>query len=74
MTTDHVVPRTLGGEDSWENLVCACVRCNNGKGNRTPEQARMKLLRQPRRPDYFSFVYCHTSLPNQKWRPYLFLG
>ena len=73
MTTDHVVPKTLSGEDSWENLVCACVRCNNTKGNRTPEQAHLHLVRRPRRPDYFTFVYCFTSIANEKWRPYLFL-
>ncbi|RPH95902.1 MAG: HNH endonuclease, partial [Calditrichaeota bacterium] len=34
LTIDHVLPRTRGGDDSWENLVCACVNCNNKKGDR----------------------------------------
>lgn len=50
LTLDHVVPRSLGGGSSWENLVCACVACNSRKGGRTPYQARMKLLRKPYKP------------------------
>lgn len=50
LSIDHVVPRTQGGGDSWENLVCACVKCNAKKGGRTPSQARMALIRQPVRP------------------------
>jgi len=47
LSIDHVNPRSQGGGDSWENLVCACIRCNARKGGRTPEQARMKLVRRP---------------------------
>jgi 5-methylcytosine-specific restriction endonuclease McrA len=50
LTLDHVVPRTQGGGDTWENLVCACVPCNARKGGRTPEQARVKLVRRPVKP------------------------
>ncbi|GAB4544460.1 MAG: HNH endonuclease [Phycisphaerales bacterium] len=50
LSIDHVEPRSQGGPDTWENLVCACVRCNAKKGGRTPAQARMSLIRQPRRP------------------------
>ncbi|MEM1165300.1 MAG: HNH endonuclease [Planctomycetota bacterium] len=50
LSIDHVVPRSQGGPDSWENLVCSCVRCNSRKGGRTPEQARMKLIRKPKEP------------------------
>ena len=50
LTVDHVMPRSRGGEDSWENLVAACLSCNNRKGDRTPEEARMPLLRAPRAP------------------------
>jgi 5-methylcytosine-specific restriction endonuclease McrA len=48
LTLDHVIPRSRGGETTWENLVASCNPCNNRKGNRTPEEAGMKLLRQPR--------------------------
>ncbi len=46
-TLDHIVPQSLGGPDTWENLVNCCVFCNQRKGGRTPEQARMKLLVRP---------------------------
>jgi len=73
MTTDHVIPKKLGGKDSWENLVCACVRCNNRKGNRIPEDAGMGLLRQPKRPHFFTFVHGFISIPDDRWKQYLFL-
>lgn len=50
LSIDHVTPRSQGGGDTWENLVCACVRCNARKGGRTPAQARLKLVRPPMRP------------------------
>lgn len=48
LTLDHVIPRSRAGESSWENLVACCHPCNNRKGNRTPEEAGMKLSRAPR--------------------------
>jgi len=50
LSIDHVNPRSQGGPDTWENLVCACVRCNARKGGRTPAQAHMKLIKKPVRP------------------------
>ncbi|MHC4220155.1 MAG: HNH endonuclease [Planctomycetota bacterium] len=50
LTVDHVVPRVAGGQHSWTNLVCACVRCNARKGGRTPQQASMHLVRKPVKP------------------------
>ncbi len=50
LSIDHIVPRTQGGKDSWTNLVCSCVRCNARKGGRTPDQAHMKLIRNPSQP------------------------
>lgn len=49
-TLDHVLPLCQGGESTWDNLVCCCTSCNQRKGNRTPEQAHMKLLRRPFQP------------------------
>lgn len=42
-TIDHILPRSQGGDTTWNNTVASCFRCNNRKGNRTPEQANMKL-------------------------------
>jgi len=50
LSIDHVKPRAQGGGESWENLVCACIRCNARKGGRTPEQAHVALIRKPERP------------------------
>lgn len=50
LSIDHVVPRMAGGGDTWDNLVCSCIRCNAKKGGRTPDQASMKLYRKPERP------------------------
>ena len=52
LTIDHVLPRSRGGYDTWENLVLACVQCNMKKGNRTPEEARMRLMRKPVKPHW----------------------
>lgn len=49
-TIDHILPRSRGGIDSWENLVACCLRCNNVKGDRTPQEMGWRLRRQPRAP------------------------
>lgn len=74
LTLDHVVPRSRGGRSSWENLVACCYQCNNRKGDRTPEEAGLQLVRRPR-----PFTL-HTSRQlmrlighrDEKWRKYLF--
>jgi 5-methylcytosine-specific restriction endonuclease McrA len=50
LNLDHVIPKSKGGEMSWENIALACVPCNSKKENRTPEQAGMRLIRRPFRP------------------------
>jgi 5-methylcytosine-specific restriction endonuclease McrA len=74
LTLDHVMPRSRGGNSSWENLVASCRKCNNRKGDRLPEEAGMALGRRPRP---FSL---HTSRSlmrmlghhQESWRKYLF--
>lgn len=73
MTVDHVIPKIYGGNDTWENLVCACLKCNNIKGNRTPEQAELKLLRRPKRPNHITFIQQFIGISDQRWKQYLFL-
>jgi 5-methylcytosine-specific restriction endonuclease McrA len=48
LTLDHVIPRSLGGQSTWENLVASCRACNGKKGNRLLKDSNMHLLRQPR--------------------------
>jgi len=74
LTIDHVVPKSRGGRDTWENLVAACTRCNNKKGNRTPEEANMRLLRKPFRPSHVMFIRDYVGNLDDTWKPYLFLG
>ena len=50
LSIDHVLPRSRGGSDNWENVTTACLRCNIQKGNRTPEEANMNLKRKPYKP------------------------
>jgi 5-methylcytosine-specific restriction endonuclease McrA len=52
LTIDHILPRSHGGVSSWENCVLACVDCNSRKADRTPEQARMPLRKEPIRPQW----------------------
>jgi len=73
LTLDHVFPLSRGGEDTWENLVCACVNCNNRKGDRTPEEAAMPLRRRPMRPNHVTFIRQFVGTVNERWKPYLFL-
>ncbi|MCS6896026.1 MAG: HNH endonuclease [Bacteroidia bacterium] len=73
LTIDHVIPRSQGGESSWENLVTACESCNRQKGNRTPQQAGMPLLIRPRKPHYLLFWLRGAEEVDTSWRPYLML-
>ena len=52
LSLDHVVPLSLGGQNRWDNVVCACTNCNKRKGGRTPDQAGMKLIRRPVQPRF----------------------
>lgn len=74
LTIDHVLPSSRGGKDTWENLAAACVPCNNRKGNRTPEEAGMKLARRPFRPSYVMFIRDYIGRVDEHWKPYLFLS
>lgn len=56
LNIDHVVPRSQGGRTTWENVVASCLRCNNVKGGRTPEQAGMKLRSKPARPAELQYI------------------
>ncbi|HIK26082.1 MAG: HNH endonuclease [Thermosynechococcus sp. Uc] len=74
LTLDHVIPKSRGGGDTWENIVTACVRCNVKKGNRTPQEANMPLRQTPRRPIsslYFEVTKHVRTGTHQEWRKYV---
>jgi 5-methylcytosine-specific restriction endonuclease McrA len=74
LTLDHVVPRSRSGESAWENLVACCHGCNNRKGSRTPEEAGMKLARQPKPFSLHTSRHLMRMLGKgeAQWRKYLF--
>jgi len=72
MTIDHVIPKRYSGKDTWENLVCACVKCNNKKGDSLPEEAGMKLLKKPKKPTYLTLLLSTINIPDKRWREFLF--
>ena len=74
LTVDHIIPKKRGGDDSWENLTCACVFCNNRKGYKTPEEARMTLRSKPRKPDHLFFIQYLIGVVDERWKPYLFMN
>ncbi|MBM4157806.1 MAG: HNH endonuclease [Ignavibacteria bacterium] len=73
LTVDHIIPKSKGGEDSWENLVTACIRCNNKKGDRTPEEAKMHLNNSPRKPSHITFIKQFAGEIDECWKPYLYM-
>ena len=75
LTLDHILPRAQGGESTPQNLVAACVKCNQRKGNRTPEQARMPLLTSQKllKLGLEHVLLCHYAESRPEWRKYLFL-
>jgi 5-methylcytosine-specific restriction endonuclease McrA len=72
LSLDHVVPRSRGGQATWENIVCACLRCNVRKGGRTPREASMRLIREPVRPRTSPVLGMKLSLGKyQSWKTFL---
>ncbi len=77
LTLDHILPRHRGGGHTWDNLVTACKACNHRKGGRTPDEARLRLIRppfEPRSDVYSLFTPYLADDRNEAWRDYLFLG
>ncbi len=73
LTLDHVIPRHMGGEHAWENVVSACVPCNRRKAGRTPQQAGMRLIRPPSPPrrNFFFYIPHHYRQTQSEWQKYL---
>ena len=72
LNLDHVIPRSLGGRTSWENVVACCVDCNRRKGGRTPHQAMVRLNRKPERPRWTPLVNLASATARyEEWQPFL---
>jgi 5-methylcytosine-specific restriction endonuclease McrA len=72
LTLDHIIPRYLGGQHNWENLVTACPECNRKKGGRTIQQAGMVLRRKPYEPSASAnYLYGSYVEGNDQWGQFL---
>ncbi len=71
MTVDHVVPRSRGGGNTWENCVLACRRCNTRKGNQPLDKVGMDLLRAPRRPEWSPCLTIKRGQRKTSWKKFV---
>ncbi len=73
LTIDHIIPRSRGGEHTWENVTSACIPCNRHKAGRTPQQAMMKLRRPPGPPrgNHLFLIPHHHHQTHPHWQKYL---
>jgi len=74
LTLDHIVPRSRGGQSTWENLIACCHACNHKKGNQLLHECSMKLLREPRTFNLHTSRHIMRMMGDSdaKWRKYLF--
>lgn len=71
-TIDHIIPKSKGGKTIWTNVVLCCKKCNIKKGDKTPEEAGLKLLRQPKPPKWQALIL--EEFPRHKkevWKNFL---
>ena len=68
---EHVIPKDLGGDGGWRNVVTSCIECNNKKKNRTPKQADMILRHPPREPLDVPIVSMRANTPDE-WLNWLY--
>ena len=74
-TIDHVIPRSRGGMTTWDNVVSACRKCNIKKGNRTPSEANMMLIRKPKSPTIITYMHMSYQFRHDpSWKKYLYLN
>lgn len=71
LNLDHVVPTSQGGKTTWDNLVCCSVEVNSIKGGRTPQQAGLKLIRRPRRPEPSELLFKSHRFRHDSWKHFV---
>jgi len=72
LSIDHVVPKSLGGKTTWENVVCCCLTCNRRKGSNFLSETAMSLTTKPIKPSWelLSNIYLRT-VKFEEWKPFL---
>ena len=73
-TIDHILPRSRGGQNTWENLVACCRDCNNRKADRTPQEMGWQLQSTPGAPEYRGCWLRELERPAPAWQPFLNLA
>jgi len=72
LSLDHIIPRSIGGKSTWENVVCSCTDCNVKKGGRSPKDANMTLIKLPVKPKRNPLIHVHLgSQRYQSWKQFL---
>lgn len=71
LTLDHIMPKSRGGKNTWTNLVASCKKCNQRKGARTPQEARMFPIKKPVKPKNSILRTLTTSQISESWKDYL---
>ena len=71
LTMDHVTPKSRGGDKTWTNIVASCKRCNNIKGNRTPHEAKMPLIKKPSVPSWNIQVLLRDRYIPNEWKEFI---
>ena len=74
LTIDHLIPRSKGGSNSWENVVTACRKCNQKKGHKSLRDCGMTLIKKPEMPKQIVYLHIvkHLGRDNECWKKYLF--
>ena len=70
LTIDHVIPKSRGGQNTWENLATCCSKCNNKKGDKIPKEAGMRLIYAPFKPNWGYFIKNIGNIQEQ-WTAYI---
>jgi len=71
LTIDHVIPRSKGGQSTWDNVVAACRSCNQRKRDHLVENSAVSLIKLPKKPSYRSIIKKRIGNANLKWKQYL---
>lgn len=71
LSIDHILPKSRKGENTWENCVAACFKCNNKKSNKTPKEAGYTLNKKPLKPKWNPVVHITKDQRPECWKPLL---